>query len=217
MAGNIHIHPAPGLGDLMPGWWDYPNDPAALASQGITKTPGINEILPAVWTIPENPLKAYVTGQTKMIGQGGGSKQRSGNVSAKGAKGVGDIVPTGPFPVPNNQFKGFTAPGASAPPQINGQGVGGLGCGGGCGCDDCGGGLSGLGQTAPAGTASDFSNSLSNIGQDLTNGDWTMLASDVGTFLSLPVVFGIPLWLFGIGGFFAIDMLMSHKVGVSKR
>jgi hypothetical protein len=215
MAGNIHIHPAPGLGDLMPGWWDYPNDPAALASQGITKTPGINEILPAVWTIPENPLKAYVTGQTKMIGQGGGSKQRSGNVSAKGAKGVGDIVPTGPFPVPNNQFKGFTAPGASAPPQINGQGVGGLGCGGGCGCDDCGGdggGVGGLGQVS-----SDFSNALSNVGQDLTNGQWSMLPGDIGTLLSSSTILGIPLWAALIGGYFVFDMLTSHKVQVARR
>ena len=33
MAGNIHIHPAPGLSGLMPGWWAYPNDPAALLNR----------------------------------------------------------------------------------------------------------------------------------------------------------------------------------------
>lgn len=211
MAGNIAMHPAPGLGDLMPGWWSYPNDPQALASQGVTKTPSIGDILPAAWTIPENPLKAYVTGQTKMIGQGGGGKQRTGNVSARTAKGMGDIVPTGPFPVPNNQFKGFTGPA----PQVNGQGVNGLGCGGGCGCDDCGGGgggLSGLGQTG-----TDFTNSIANIGTDIGNGDWASLPGDIGTLLQSQTILGIPLWGALIGGYFLWDMLMSHKVQVARR
>lgn len=205
MAGNIHIHPAPGLSGLMPGWWAYPNDPAALASQGVRKTPGINEILPAVWSIPENPLKAYVTGQVKMIGQG--KRQKGGNVSMSG---LADIVPTGPFPVPDNQFRSYVA----APPQVNGQGVGGLGCGAGCGCDDCGGGggLSGLGQTG-----TDFTNSLANIGTDISSGDWASLPGDVGTLLQSQTVLGIPLWGALIGGYFLWDMITSHKVGVSRR
>jgi hypothetical protein len=205
MAGNIAMHPAPGLGDLMPDWWNYPNDPDSLASRGITKTPGIRAILPAAQVAPENPLKAYVTGQTKMIGQGGGSRQRSGNVSADHVN-IGDIVATGAFPVPNNQFTGFVGA-----PQVNGQGVSGLGCGGscggGCGCDDCGGGL---GQV-------DFSSSLSVIGSDISAGNWSNVPADIGTMLQSQTVLGVPLWGALIAGYFLWDMLTSHKVQVSHR
>ena len=82
---------------------------------------------------------------------------------------------------------------------MNGQGVNGLGCGGGCGCDDCGGGgggLRGLGQTG-----TDFTNSLANIGTDIGNGDWASLPGDIGTLLQSQTILGIPLWVLIGGGF----------------
>ena len=174
MAGNIHIHPAPGLGDLMPGWFAVPQDPITMARQGVTMTPGIGDILPGSYVVPQNPILDYVKGQVKMIGQKGGN----------------------------------------AKAQINGQGVNGLGCGGGCGCDDCGGGggLSGLGQTG-----TDFTNSLANIGTDISSGDWASLPGDVGTLLASQTVLGIPLWGALIGGYFLWDMITSHKVQVGRR
>lgn len=174
MAGNIHIHPAPGLGDLMPGWFAVPQDPITMARQGVTMTPGIGDILPGSYVVPQNPILDYVKGQVKMIGQKGGN----------------------------------------AKAQINGQGVNGLGCGGGCGCDDCGGGggLSGLGQTG-----TDFTNSLANIGTDISSGDWSSLPGDVGTLLASQTVLGIPLWGALIGGYFLWDMITSHKVQVGRR
>lgn len=183
MAGNIHIHPAPGLGDLMPGWFAVPQDPITMARQGVTMTPGIGDILPGSYVVPQNPILDYVKGQVKMIGQKGGGKAKA---------------------------------------QINGQGVSGLGCGGGCGggcgCGgDCGGsggggGLSGLGQTG-----TDFTNSLANIGTDISSGDWSSLPGDVGTLLASQTVLGIPLWGALIGGYFLWDMITSHKVQVGRR
>jgi hypothetical protein len=110
------MHPAPGLGDLMPGWFAVPQDPITMAQQGVTMTPGIGDILPGSWVVPQNPILDFVKGQVKMIGQGQGKGY--GNVQSKNAQVNGQ--------------------------GVSGLGCGGS-CGGGCGCDDCGGG-GGLGQ-----------------------------------------------------------------------
>jgi len=78
MAGNIAFHPAPGLGDLLPGWYAVPQDPITAAAKGVTYTPGIGDILPAAFVVPQNPVKDFVAGQVKLIGQGQGSGK--GNV-----------------------------------------------------------------------------------------------------------------------------------------
>ena len=75
-----------------------------------------------------------------------------------------------------------------------------------------GGGLSGLGQTG-----TDFTNSLANIGTDISSGDWSSLPGDVGTLLASQTVLGIPLWGALIGGYFLWDMITSHKVQVGRR
>jgi hypothetical protein len=88
MAGNIHIHPAPGLGDLMPGWFAVPQDPITAAREGVTYTPGIGDILPGAFVVPQNPIKDFVSGQVKMIGQGQG-------------KGYGNVQPQNAHPHSN--------------------------------------------------------------------------------------------------------------------
>jgi hypothetical protein len=87
MAGNIHVHPAPGLGDLMPGWFAVPQDPITAAQQGVTYTPGIGDILPGAFVVPQNPIKDFVSGQVKMIGQGQGKGY--GNVQPQNSTGCG--------------------------------------------------------------------------------------------------------------------------------
>lgn len=63
---NIGIHPAPGLGDLLAGWFAVPQN---SVTDGITYTPGIGDILPGSFVVPQNPIKDYTNGQVKLIGQ----------------------------------------------------------------------------------------------------------------------------------------------------
>lgn len=89
---NVAFHPAPGLGDLLPGWFTVPQNPV---KDGVSYVPSIGEILPGSFAVPQNPVKDYTNGQVKLIGQssppsssngcgcGGGSTSNSG--------GVGDI------------------------------------------------------------------------------------------------------------------------------
>lgn len=80
MAGNIRGHVAPGVGELMPGWWfAVPQNP----SRGASVVPNIGDIIGASYVVPQNPIKDFMTGQVKMIGQGNGAP-KGGNV------GVGD-------------------------------------------------------------------------------------------------------------------------------
>ena len=72
--------------------------------------------------------------------------------------------------------------------------------------------MSGLGQTG-----TDFSNSLANIGQDLSIGNWSMLPGDIGTLLESTTILGMPLWATLIAGYFVFDLLTSHKMQVARR
>ena len=78
--GNLHVHPAPGLGDLLPGWYAVPQNPITRAATGVKYTPSIGDILPVTFVVPQNPIKDYTAGQVKMIGQNGSSKPTGGNV-----------------------------------------------------------------------------------------------------------------------------------------
>ena len=69
MAGNLSIHPAPGLGDLLPGWYAVPQNPVDIGLSGIGYTSGIGEILPGSFAVPQNPLKDYTAGRVRLIGQ----------------------------------------------------------------------------------------------------------------------------------------------------
>jgi hypothetical protein len=88
MAANIHIHPAPGLGELMPGWFAVPQNPIDFAKNGVSYTPGIGDILPASFVVPQNPIMDYVNGNVKLIGQGSGAP-KGGNVGTAKGSGMG--------------------------------------------------------------------------------------------------------------------------------
>ena len=81
MAG-IYTHPAPGLGAMLPGWWDVPQNPIVAAQQGVTRVPSIGEIMGGKYTVPQNPIKDYVTNQVKPLGT-------SGNGGVGGLNGCG--------------------------------------------------------------------------------------------------------------------------------
>lgn len=79
MAGNLALHPAPGLGDLLPGFFAVPQNPMDLAQSGITRSQGIGDILPGSFVVPQNPIVNFTTGRVGLIGQQtGGPGQLNG-------------------------------------------------------------------------------------------------------------------------------------------
>jgi hypothetical protein len=70
MAANIHRHPAPNraLGELLPGWFDIPQNPITARSQGINYTPTLGEIMAGSFTIPENPIVNFASGNVLPLG-----------------------------------------------------------------------------------------------------------------------------------------------------
>lgn len=94
MAGNLNYHPAPGLSELLPGFYTVPQNPIAMAAYGIGYTRGIGEIMEGYYTVPQNPVKAYVTGSVKPLGQSGcgcsGGCGHKGQINGMGV--VGDLT-----------------------------------------------------------------------------------------------------------------------------
>lgn len=64
----INYHPAPGLGDLLPGFFVVPQNPITDAN-GVTYVPRIGEILPGSYAVPQNPIKDYMSGRLNLIGR----------------------------------------------------------------------------------------------------------------------------------------------------
>lgn len=50
---NLNFHPAPGMGELMAGWFSVPQNPITAA---VRYTPRIGELVNAHFSLPENPL-----------------------------------------------------------------------------------------------------------------------------------------------------------------
>lgn len=74
---QLSIHPAPGVGELMPGWFVVPQNPLRQASQFVNGravvaladeqtragyTPRIGELVAASFTVPQNPLVSHLSG-----------------------------------------------------------------------------------------------------------------------------------------------------------
>lgn len=65
----IPVHPAPGLGDLLPGWHSVPQNPIrdastpvvasvnARAGGAVVKIPRLGDLLPGMFVVPQNPLR----------------------------------------------------------------------------------------------------------------------------------------------------------------
>ena len=91
---QLNYHPAPGMGDLLPGFYVVPQNPV----QPVKYIRGISEILPGSFPVPQNPVKDYTRGQTKLIGQNGvsgcgcgcGGSGSCGQIN--GIKGLGDFT-----------------------------------------------------------------------------------------------------------------------------
>ena len=84
----LNYHPAPGLGDLLPGFFVVPQNPIT-DNQGTTYVPRIGDILPGSFPVPQNPIKDYMTGQLSLIGRQPGTQGTINGKPAGGGCGCG--------------------------------------------------------------------------------------------------------------------------------
>lgn len=81
----LNFHPAPGLGDLLPGWYTVPQNPLrpdstplvpsvqAASGNRITRKPTIGDLLPGtMFVIPQNPILQNISGGMAGLGCGCG-------------------------------------------------------------------------------------------------------------------------------------------------
>lgn len=62
---NISHHPAPGLGELLPGFFVVPQNPVTDAVRYI---PNLGDIMPGAFVVPQNPVVDRATGNVVPIG-----------------------------------------------------------------------------------------------------------------------------------------------------
>lgn len=93
----LNHHPAPGLGDLLPGFFVVPQNPF---KDSTTYVPRIGEILPGSFPVPQNPIKDYTAGKLNLIGRdpnvtgtvnGVSGCGCGGSCGGCGGGGIGDI------------------------------------------------------------------------------------------------------------------------------
>ena len=80
----LNFHPAPGLGDLLPGWHSVPQNPLrpdstplvptvrAATGNAITVKPKMGDLLPGKFTVPQNPIRKNLMSSMGMAGMGCG-------------------------------------------------------------------------------------------------------------------------------------------------
>lgn len=93
----INYHPAPGLGELLPGFFVVPQNPITDTG-GVSYVPRIGDILPGSFPVPQNPIKDYMQGRLSLIGRDPNVVGTVNGVSGcgcggscGGCGGVGDI------------------------------------------------------------------------------------------------------------------------------
>lgn len=71
---HIPFHPAPGFGDLSPGWFVVPQNPMrsdgtalvpsvqATAPGRVVRVPSLNDLVQASFVVPQNPLVPHLSG-----------------------------------------------------------------------------------------------------------------------------------------------------------
>ena len=90
-------HPAPGLGDLLPGWLVVPQNPVraaetalvptvqALAPGAIMRKPHMGDFLPASFVVPQNPIRKTLASNMNGLGCGGNTGANFYGMSGMGA------------------------------------------------------------------------------------------------------------------------------------
>lgn len=93
---HLPFHPAPGLGELLPGFFVVPQNPITAAVKGTQYIPHVGELLPASFSVPQNPI--VKTFQTNMNGLGacprgncGGFTGALAGATLPGMSGLGEM------------------------------------------------------------------------------------------------------------------------------
>jgi len=87
MSRHLNVHPAPGLGNLIPGSFVVPQNP--IDGGEIRYIPRIGELLPAAFTIPQNPLMDVLSSPNPLKPQRAGGCGCEGGLS--GLSGLGGL------------------------------------------------------------------------------------------------------------------------------
>jgi len=94
----VNFHPAPGLGELMPGAFVVPNNPitAALGGPGATGTgyiPHMGELVAGQWVVPQNPIMDAFASRMQGLGAtcAGGDCSSMGFMGALSQNGMGAV------------------------------------------------------------------------------------------------------------------------------
>lgn len=116
---NFPFHPAPGLGDLAPGWFALPQNPLTMQDSTVlvptmsatapgtwVKTPNLGDLVAGSFVVPENPvalnLVAGLAGLGRMRGLGCGCQSGFGCDGGRsfyalnGLRGLGQVPGTDP-------------------------------------------------------------------------------------------------------------------------
>lgn len=93
-ANRLPVHPAPGFGDLVSGFFVVPQNPLQMAREGVSRVPTLGEFMSGSFTVPQNPLWDYSTGRVRPLGQGmgGGCGCGGGCGSGMGALDMSSIT-----------------------------------------------------------------------------------------------------------------------------
>ena len=89
----LSFHPAPGVGDLLPGWFVVPQNPI----KPVTMQQNMGDFLPAQFAVPQNPINNNAILKTLAVGvntaaMGCASCQyRAANLNGMGGLGLGDL------------------------------------------------------------------------------------------------------------------------------
>lgn len=87
---NLRLHPAPGMGDLMTGWYVVPQNPLQLASEGVVVKKSLGDLLDGCFVVPQNPLRDYTMGMVAPLGQGIAGRPMKPQANGGGMSGLGD-------------------------------------------------------------------------------------------------------------------------------
>ena len=102
-----NIHPAPGMGELMPGFFVVPQNPITMAQTGMGYFARMGELLPGSFSVPQNPIVSnFKTGMQGMgtLGCAGQPGCTAGFTGALSGGSIGELV-DGHFVVPQNPLR----------------------------------------------------------------------------------------------------------------
>lgn len=112
----LNFHPAPGLGDLLPGWYSVPQNPLrpdstplvptvrAATGNAITMKPKMGDLLPGtMFTVPQNPVRRNLLSSMGMAGMGCGCG--CDRMAGPPAVALGEYVPSQVDVPGNNPFR----------------------------------------------------------------------------------------------------------------